>query len=242
MQGGERFGKTTTTTIMADYLEKEWAEIIETGKDKIESNTKMLANLDITKLQETKRAKFTKKPDVKCTCTLCPYTSQFLYQMKIHMYSYHQITDTKSIKKSCVKSLSYQSVTKEEAVKRVRIAKPISSDKVTEPKDEYIKHYNTPKPSPEPSPVKKKIKENPTKEVESDKEIRSNQNENNVDKIEDANVENIPINDEVANEVADLVQNLQNEVEGKERRMTFLESEKHGLENKVKTLTIDLKK
>ena len=65
--------------------------------------------------------------------------------------------------------------------------------------------------------------------------------ENNVDKIEDANVENIPINDEVANEVADLVQNLQNEVEGKERRIKFLESEKHGLENKVKTLTIDLK-
>ena len=135
---------------MADYLEKEWAEIIETGKDKIESNTKMLANHDIKKLQENKRAKFTKKPDVKCTCALCPYTSQFLYQMKINMYLYHQITDTKSIKKSCVESLSYQSVTKEEAVKRVRIAKPISSDKVTKPKDECIKHYNTPKPFPEP--------------------------------------------------------------------------------------------
>ena len=61
LQGGERFGKTTTTSIMADYLEKDWAEIIENEKDKIESNTKMLANLDINRLQDNKRAKFTKK-------------------------------------------------------------------------------------------------------------------------------------------------------------------------------------
>ena len=55
LQGGKRFGKTTTTSILADYLEKEWNEIIETEKDKIESHTKMLANLDINKLQENKR-------------------------------------------------------------------------------------------------------------------------------------------------------------------------------------------
>ena len=89
--------------------------------------------------------------------------------------------------------------------------------------------------------MKKKIKEKPTREVEHDKEIRSNQNKNNVDKIEEANVENIPINDKVANEVAGLVQNLQDEVESKERRIKFVESEKHRLQNKVKTLTIDLK-
>ena len=60
--------------------------------------------------------------------------------MKIHMYQYHQITDTKSVKKSCVKSLSYQSVKKKDAVKRVRISQPPKSDKLPEDKDEYIKH------------------------------------------------------------------------------------------------------
>ena len=86
LQGGQRFGKTTTTSVLADYLEKEWAEIIETEKDKIKFNTKMLANLDINKIQKNKRTNIPKKEDMKCTCTMCPYTSKFLYQMKIHRH------------------------------------------------------------------------------------------------------------------------------------------------------------
>ena len=243
LQGGERFGKTTTTAIMADYLEKEWMEIIETEKDKIEFNTKMLANRDITKLQENKRAKFTKKPDSKCTCTMCPYTSKFLYQLKIHMYTHHQITDTKAIKKSCVKSLSNQSVKKEEAVKRVRIANPVISNRVTEPKEEYINHYHTPKTSPEPSPVKKRVKENPTKEVVTtkDNEVCTIKNDSNKDQNKVTKDEGNSNNDEVENEVAGLVQNLQDELETKGKRIKFLEIEKLGLENKIKNMTFELK-
>ena len=94
------------------------------------------------------------------------------------MYQYHRVTDTKSVKQSCVKSLSYQSVKKEDAVKRVRISRPPKSDKLQEEKDKYIKHYNTPKPSPEPSPVKKKIKESPTQEVSNSTENESSKNDN----------------------------------------------------------------
>ena len=70
--------------------------------------------------------------------------------------------------KSCVKSqhLSYQNVKKEIAVKRVRIANPDKSDKVNEPKDEYIQPFTTPKTTPEPSHIKKNIKENLTEKVD----------------------------------------------------------------------------
>ena len=120
-------GKITTTSILADYLEKEWTEIIETEKEKIEHNTKMLANIDIKKFQESRKTKVAKKADLKCTCSLCPYTSQFLYQMKVHMYSYHQNKYFNLVKQSCVKSLSYGAVKQEEAVKRVRIANLLTS-------------------------------------------------------------------------------------------------------------------
>ena len=154
-QGGERIGKITTTSILADYLEKEWMEIIETEKEKIEHNTKMLANMDINKFQERKKTKVAKKADLKCTCNLCPYTSKFLYQMKVHMYSYHKNEDIKSVKKSCVKSLSYGAIKKEEAVKRERITNPLDQSKnASGEKDEYIKYFTTPKTSPEPSPAK----------------------------------------------------------------------------------------
>ena len=168
--------------------------------------------------------------------------------MKIHMYQYHQITDTKSVKKSCVKSLSHQSVKKEEAVKRVRIASPAISDKTTELKDEYIQHYTTPKTSPEPSPIKKKIKENPTKEDPNNADNESNKFASNT--IKDTGKAEVvhgpeegpsPSNDDVANEVAELVQNFQDDIKVKDSRIKFLESEKQGIETKVKMLTTELK-
>ena len=228
IQGGQRIGKTTTISVLADYLEKEWAEIMETEKDKIEYNTQMLANLDVNKVQQNKRPNIPKKADMKCTCTICPYKSKFLYQMKIHMYSFHQITDTKAVKKSCVKPqpLSFQSVKKELAVKRVRIAKP----EVAEPKDEYIQHYNTPRTTPEQSPVKKKIKETPSKEGENllNKEVKKSIKEDEPNKPVDGDgqkEESSSKNDDVASEVVVLVDNLENELEGKNKRIKFLESE-----------------
>ena len=236
LQGGERIGKITTTSILADYLEKEWVEIIETEKDKITLNTKLLENLDIKKFQENKKTKTGKKAELKCTCTICPYTSKFLYQMRIHMYSYHQNKDITSVKKNCVKPLSYGVVKKEDAVKRVRIVTSIDQSKNSiEEKDEYIKHYETPKNSPEPSPVKKKIKENPIKEADQKKEAPKQKVDEAEEKKEECNS-----NDEVANELSLLIQNLQNEIKVKGSRIKFIESEKLGLETKVKTLRTEI--
>ena len=77
--------------------------------------------------------------------------------MKIHMFSYHQIKDLKSVNKACVKPLSSGSVVKEQASKRVRIANEVQPNDPLEEKEEYIQHYQTPKATPEPSPIKKKI-------------------------------------------------------------------------------------
>ena len=253
LQGGEKIGKITTTSILADYLEKECMEIIETEKEKIEQNTKMLADIDIKKFQESKKPKVAKKPDLKCTCSLCPYTSQFLYQMKIHMYGYHQNKDIKSIKKSCVKSLSYGAVKKDEAVKRLRIAKtPDQSKENTGDKDEYIQHFITPKTSPEPSPAKKKVKENPlisgdiqtaaqevnvsTKETD----IKKKENESQKEGNESEKKENESGNNEVANEVGLLIQNLQDDIKVKDSRIKFIESEKQTLEIKVKSMRTEI--
>ena len=142
------------------------------------------------------------------------------------MYSYHQNKDFNSVKKSCVKSLSYGAVKQEEAVKRVRIANTVDQSKnTTGDNDEYIKHFVTPKTSPKPSPAKKKVKENPrigaeiiTQEKEVSKEETEKKNDeaesetggNVSEKKEDASGEN-----EVANEVGLLIQNLQDKIKDK---------------------------
>ena len=124
----------------------------------------------------------------------------------------------------------------------MRIAKP----EVAEPKDEYIQHYNTPRTTPEPSPVKKKIKETPSKEGENllNNEVKKSIKEDEPNKPVDGDgqkEESSPKNDDVASEVVVLVDNLENELEGKNKRIKFLESENRLLETKVKTLKSEVK-
>ena len=233
---------------------------METETNKIESNTKMLANDDINKLYENRRTKVYTKPDLKCTCNICPYTSKFLYQMKIHMLSYHQIKDLKSVNKACVKPLSSGLVVKEQASKRVRIANEVQPNDPLEEKKEYYQHYQTPKATPEPSPIKKKVKENPSTKVsnpkvnvpednknmqtisESEKkEYESKEKENISDKKESVTIMCEQIvkddnNDDIASEVALLIENLQKELKTKDEKVKCVESEKKLLENKLITM------
>ena len=177
--------------------------------------------------------------------------------MKIHMFSYHQVKDLKSVKKTCVKSLPNVLVKTEHAAKRVRISNQV---KPSEEKEEYIQHFQTPKATPEPSPIKKKVKENPKtedvsskvflqeanknigigsesnkKEVEYDKKENSLENKQNepIRKRESGTIVKDDKTDEVALEVALLIENLQKEVKAKDEKVKFLESEKKGLESKV---------
>ena len=56
--------------------------------------------------------------------------------MKIHMFSYHQIKDIKSVKRNCVKPLSNDSVIKEPAVKRERVLNQVKPIDLSEEKEE----------------------------------------------------------------------------------------------------------
>ena len=197
---------------MADYLEKEWAEIKEEKKENIEINTNILLNLDIVKLQESRRTKVTKPKGPKFNCTKCQYMSVFQYQMKVHMYSFHKIDNlNKTLKKS---TSSHGSVKRPRSC--LKVSKKVEvkpTDDEEEQKEVFIADGVF--IEAETSPVKKKSKENePT---------------NNVINIE-------PENDEVANEVSQLVENLEDKVRTKEEKIRFILSEKELLENKVKSM------
>ena len=101
LQGGQRIGKVTTTSMVADYLEKEWADLVQTHKDIIERNTEAIANIDINKFETElknkgchKQKDFNAKP--KHECDMCDYKSVFQYEMVRHMYMKHDMkTDMK---------------------------------------------------------------------------------------------------------------------------------------------------
>ena len=71
-------GKVTTTLLMANYLEKEWHEIIEEKEDVIKNNAKIIASLDIKKLEVQRKTKHkVKESKPKYKCDKCDYLSIF---------------------------------------------------------------------------------------------------------------------------------------------------------------------
>ena len=72
---------------------------------------------------------------------------------------------------------------------------------------------------------------------ETEKQIR--ENESKKEKNELAQKEDDSGENEVGNEVSLLIQNLQDEIKVKSSRIKFLESEKQGLETKVKSMRTD---
>ena len=100
LQGGKRIGKVTTTSMVADYLEKEWTELIQVSGDIIKHNIKAIENIDIkqfeTELKNKQKngvggSKTDINNQVKHDCFMCDYKSVFDYQMKRHMYMIHDI-------------------------------------------------------------------------------------------------------------------------------------------------------
>ena len=151
LQGGKNIGKTTTTSVMADHFEKEWMEVEEEKKEQIQLNTKILTNLDISKLQESRKTKMTKSKEPTFECNKCNYTSIFQYQMKVHMYSFHKIDNIKTIKRFSINKGSIKRPRPGLKTNRVEDIKP-ANEKVDEEVEIFL--------SNEASPLKKKSKEN----------------------------------------------------------------------------------
>ena len=92
LQGGQRIGKVTTTSIVADFLEKEWAEIIEANGTVIKHNAEAIKNINIKQFEEELKQNTTsEKENVNHEYDLCKYESTYEYQMKRHMYMKHEI-------------------------------------------------------------------------------------------------------------------------------------------------------
>ena len=214
LQGGQRMGKTTTSALMADYLEKEWSEIKEEKKAEIEYNTEVLANLNITKLQNDKKTKPNKAQTAKpkFDCPDCDFKSVFKWEIKRHVRVKHNLSinfnsqPTKRPATSPTNSVKVKKVLRFDESKNV-IAPNVENPSEEEEKHESIDHFRTPPLSP--------TKTSPNETESGEKNISS---------------------DTVEEEVSSVIQNLENTLKTKEEKIKYLQSENQQLLNKVNTM------
>ena len=208
LQGGQRIGKTTTSALVADYLEKEWNEIKEEKKSEIEYNTEVLANINITKLQNDRRNKPSKaqaaKP--KYDCTDCDFKSIFKWEIKRHVRISHNLSiNFKPTKRPATSPSNTIKVKKVLKLDENKVETLLNVSRSSEnDKDEYIDNLNT----PTTSPIKKKTKVN-------------------VDTEKSTNESSVEV------EVSSVIQNLESAVKVKDERIKYVESENQQLLNKI---------
>ena len=93
LQGGKRMGNVTTTSLVADLMEKEWSELIDMKKEAIKSNTEAISKIDVTKFEEElKNEKDSKKTEIKTKydCDKCDFKSVFYFEIERHLKILHQ--------------------------------------------------------------------------------------------------------------------------------------------------------
>ena len=211
LQGGQRIGKTTTSALMADYLEKEWNEIMEEKRSEIEYNTEALANINITKLQNDRKNKPTRaqaaKP--KFDCTDCDFKSIFKWEIKRHVRISHNISiNFKPNKRPATSPSNSIKVKKVLKFDERKIETLLNVSRSSEnDKDEQVDNIHT----PSTSPIKKKTKEN-------------------------FDTEKITNESSVEVEVSTVIQNLENTVKAKDERIKYVESENQQLLSKNKNM------
>ena len=99
LQGGKRIGKVTSTSLVADFLEKMWIEILEEKKVVIDANIKAIKDMDIEQMGAGYKTKAPKKePRPKYNCDMCDFKTIHLFEIRRHMYITHEIQiDVKSL-------------------------------------------------------------------------------------------------------------------------------------------------
>ena len=105
LQGGHRMGKVSTTSLVADYLEKELAYIVETRKELLYRTTKILSDMDVEKFEADlkKQNKTTKKPSdtsIMFPCDQCGYKSIYEWNVIRHKKIAHEKEVITSVKRS----------------------------------------------------------------------------------------------------------------------------------------------
>ena len=99
LQGGQTLPTTTTTELLADFLEQEWRSLLEKRKESIKVTIKSIEDIDIeafkTMVELTKDLKKTPKQPEKTNleCEDCDFKSVSPIAMRKHSYIKHELVN-----------------------------------------------------------------------------------------------------------------------------------------------------
>ena len=88
LQGGKRTGRTTSTSLVADCLERLWIKILENNKDKIDKLNRLLITLDTKGVKDLRKGSFNKVSD-QHPCDKCEYKTAHKFQLNSHKIRAH---------------------------------------------------------------------------------------------------------------------------------------------------------
>ena len=89
LQGGRRMGKVTSTSLVADCLEKHWADNIKNNLDKINETNFLLKTMVVNSRMVT-RAR-TSSGDQMLACDFCNYVCNLKHQINTHKIAKHGV-------------------------------------------------------------------------------------------------------------------------------------------------------
>ena len=98
LQGGQKMATTTTTEVLADFLEQEWGSLLENRKESIKMTKKAIADIDIEAfkcmVEQTKSSKkaSTQQEKTNLECDDCDFKTVSQIMMRKHTYIKHELT------------------------------------------------------------------------------------------------------------------------------------------------------
>ena len=116
-QSGSPSSRTTTTSLLADVLEKQWAKLREDSREAIAKNAEAINKIDTSKFEKEIDEKKAKTRKSKYQCPKCDYKTNFLHKIEVHKSVIHKskLALTKKGKRSF-----YDSDDKEDDSKRTK--------------------------------------------------------------------------------------------------------------------------
>ena len=104
LQGGHRMGKVTTTSLVADFLLKEFSSVLQTRRGILVMTTDIIQKMDLEKFeQETNKENTNKKPSESSTmvsCDECSYKSIYEWNVIRHKKMKHEQEIITGVKRS----------------------------------------------------------------------------------------------------------------------------------------------
>ena len=99
LQGGQRLNSVTTTSLLADVLERQWNQLKEEKREEIAKYTEAIARIDMANFKEKLEGKKSKPRKTKHSCEKYDFKSNFLYQVHRHMELIHKSKPEKKVKR-----------------------------------------------------------------------------------------------------------------------------------------------